>query len=272
MQCLLILLKPTGITVLVAVTSTALILSMQIESFLNAVENVQKAVLDHIVDIGSRDGEAQESGLSRYDLHLKLRDQAAGMPFVGSLTIVNDKGKVINFSRQWPVPDIDVSDRDFFKAFQSDPKLTSFLSEPVRNRATGTWVMHLARKSLIFLQTDGPALRLPVRSLTHNDSGPVRRHVEHCRVGIQIDRCRTRLPGNRLSTRPAALPFPDTDKRHLRVASGEVSGIPPRTRWGKRPRYTCIWRATSPRSVGWRYIEIPFRAAHPHSWTSSSSR
>src|SRR5436305_3575453 len=95
--------------------STALILSTQIESFLNAVEKGQNGVLDHIVDIGSRDGEAQESSLSRYDLHLKLRDQAAGMPFVGSLNIVNTKGKVINFSRQWPVPDIDVTDRDFFK-------------------------------------------------------------------------------------------------------------------------------------------------------------
>ena len=68
------------------------------------------------------------------------------MPFIGSLTIINDKGKVINFSRQWPVPDIDVTDRDFFKAFQSDPQLTSFLSVPVHNRATGTAVMHLARK------------------------------------------------------------------------------------------------------------------------------
>ena len=127
-------------------TSTALVLSTQIESFLNAVEKVQKAVLDHIVDLGSRDSEALEANLSRYDMHLKLRDQAAGMPFIGSLTIVNTKGKVINFSRQWPVPDIDVTDRDFFKAFQSDPKLTAFLSEPVRNRATGTAVMHLARK------------------------------------------------------------------------------------------------------------------------------
>ena len=57
-------------------TSTALILSTQIESFLNAVEKVQKAVLDHLVDIGNRDGDVRESGLSRYGLHLKLRDQA----------------------------------------------------------------------------------------------------------------------------------------------------------------------------------------------------
>src|SRR4051812_33646021 len=74
-------------------TSTALILSTQIESFLNAVEKVQKAVLDHLVGIESRDSEARESSLSGYDLHLKLRDQAAGMPFVGSLTIVNTKAR-----------------------------------------------------------------------------------------------------------------------------------------------------------------------------------
>ena len=110
------------------------------------MEKVQKEVLDHLVDIENHDSEARESSLSGYDLHLKLRDQAAGMPFVGSLTIVNTKGKVINFSRQWPVPSIDVTDRDFFKVFQSDPQLTSFLSEPVRNRATGTSVMHLARQ------------------------------------------------------------------------------------------------------------------------------
>ena len=79
-------------------------------------------------------------------MHLKLRDRAAGMPFVGSLTIFNARGKVVNFSRQWPVPAIDVTDRDFFKAFQADPNLSSFLSEPVRNRASGTWVVHLARK------------------------------------------------------------------------------------------------------------------------------
>src|SRR5471030_702500 len=56
-------------------TSTALILSTQIESCLNAVEKVQKGVLDYIIDIGNRDSEAQESSLSGYDLHLKLRDQ-----------------------------------------------------------------------------------------------------------------------------------------------------------------------------------------------------
>ena len=65
--------------------------------------------------------------LSRHVVYLKLRDKAAGMPYVGSLTIINAQGRLINFSRQWPTPNINAADRDFFKAFQSNPSLTSFI-------------------------------------------------------------------------------------------------------------------------------------------------
>ena len=77
---------------------------------------------------------------------MKLRDKAAGMPYVGSLTLFNAEGRLINFSRQWPIPAVDAIDREYFKAFQSNPDLTSYIGEPVVNRANGTWVVHLARK------------------------------------------------------------------------------------------------------------------------------
>ena len=124
--------------------NTALILARQIESVFSAVETVQNGILEQISEFGGTDWPDRQ--MSSHEMHLKLRDRAAGMPFVGSLTIFDARGKVVNFSRQWPVPAIDVTDRDFFKAFQNDPNLVSFLSEPVRNRASGTWVMHLARK------------------------------------------------------------------------------------------------------------------------------
>jgi EAL domain-containing protein (putative c-di-GMP-specific phosphodiesterase class I) len=54
--------------------------------------------------------------LSRHDVYLKLRDKAASLPYVGSLTIMNAHGRLINFLRQWPIPNIEATDRDFFKA------------------------------------------------------------------------------------------------------------------------------------------------------------
>lgn len=127
-------------------SNTAVIIAKQIEHLFATVENVQKDIIAETTVFGIIDREDGERKLTQYNIHLKLRDKAAGMPYVGSLTIVNAQGRMINFSRQWPVPDIDVSDRDFFKAFQSDSNLTTFIGAPVRNRVTGTWVMHLARK------------------------------------------------------------------------------------------------------------------------------
>jgi hypothetical protein len=125
--------------------NTALILARQMESVFNAVATVQNGTLEQIADFGGMAGDALQR-LARHDVHIKLRDKAAGMPFVGSLTLFSAQGKVVNFSRQWPVPAIEANDRDFFKALRDDPNLNAFLGQPLRNRASGTWVMHLARK------------------------------------------------------------------------------------------------------------------------------
>jgi signal transduction histidine kinase/CheY-like chemotaxis protein/HPt (histidine-containing phosphotransfer) domain-containing protein len=126
-------------------TNTALILARQVESVFAAVEDPHNGTLDQIAELGVASGDS-DAAMARKEMHVKLRDRATGMPFVGSLTLVNPSGKVVNFSRQWPVPPIDVADRDFFKALSADPALRSFVSEPVRNRASSTWVMHLARR------------------------------------------------------------------------------------------------------------------------------
>ena len=125
--------------------SNASILAKQLEQFFTTVERVQTGIIKDTAPLIAK-GPDGERLLSRHDVYLKLRDKVAGMPYVGSLTIINARGQLINFSRQWPIPNIKAADRDFFKAFQSDPSLTSFISKPVRNRATGSWAIQLARK------------------------------------------------------------------------------------------------------------------------------
>jgi len=60
--------------------------------------------------------------------------------------LIDPDGKVINYSRAWPIPTISVADREHFKAFQLDAQLTSYVSRPERSRATGRWTTYLARK------------------------------------------------------------------------------------------------------------------------------
>jgi len=124
----------------------ALILAANTNNTFEKIERVQTSLIETILQFGVASSDDFEHKMSSYDLHLKLKDKTLSLPHVGSFTLINAHGRVFNFSRSWPVPEIDVTDRSFFKALQSDKQLTFFISEPMRNRATGSWVMHFARK------------------------------------------------------------------------------------------------------------------------------
>jgi methyl-accepting chemotaxis protein len=96
--------------------------------------------------LGIASAEDYERQMSGYNVHLMLKDKVSGWPHIGSITLINSQGKLFNFSRSWPLPDIDVTDREFYHALKSNAQMTSFMGEPVRNRATGTWTIHLVRK------------------------------------------------------------------------------------------------------------------------------
>ena len=90
--------------------------------------------------------EEVRQALANAETFAMLKARMAIAPQVDVTTIVALNGDVINFSRSFPPPPINLSDRDYFKALLADDKLDVFLSVPVRNRGTGTWTFYLARK------------------------------------------------------------------------------------------------------------------------------
>jgi diguanylate cyclase (GGDEF)-like protein/PAS domain S-box-containing protein len=126
--------------------NVVLVLAEQTDRAFQAIELVQKSVLDHVRDANVASDKDYARLLSGYDAHLMLRDKIAGLSYVDAVSIIDAHGKLINFSRFWPPRGLDASDRSYFTALKSDPRLTSFVSEPVRNRANGSWTIFLARK------------------------------------------------------------------------------------------------------------------------------
>ncbi len=126
--------------------NTARILADQTERAFETVRLMQAGLVERVNDLNVASAEDFERAMSGYHNHLMLKDKLGNWPHVGSLSLFNSRGKLFNFSRFWPLPDIDVTDRDFFQALKSDPKRTFFLGEPVQNRATGSWTIHLARR------------------------------------------------------------------------------------------------------------------------------
>ena len=103
-------------------------------------------IAENIVHLGATDSDALELRSGGHDTHEWLREKTTGMSHVDAITLISAHGKLINFSRFWPIPDVDVADRDYFRALRDNAALRTFVSEPVQNRGTGTWTIYLARR------------------------------------------------------------------------------------------------------------------------------
>ena len=122
------------------------VLADQADRSLQAMEMVQDAVIDGLREAGVATSEEYAAAAGRQDLHLALRARIAALPQVNAITIVDHAGKLLNFSRYWPIPDVNIADRDYFKALAADPGRGRFVGRPVRNRGDGAWTIYVARK------------------------------------------------------------------------------------------------------------------------------
>ena len=126
--------------------NTALILAEEIDRTFQAVDLVQSSVIETIQSLGIVSSEDYARRMSGQDVHLMLKASTSGLVQAYAISLINADGRLVNFSRFWPAPDISVADREFFMALKSDPRLTSFISLPGHNRTDAAWTLFLARK------------------------------------------------------------------------------------------------------------------------------
>lgn len=122
------------------------VLADQADRALQAMELVQEAVIQGLNEANVSTPADYAAAASRQDLHVTLKARIAALPQVNAVTIIDHTGKLLNFSRYWPIPDVNLSDRDYFQALTSEPALQRFVSRPVQNRGDGVWTIYIARK------------------------------------------------------------------------------------------------------------------------------
>jgi diguanylate cyclase (GGDEF)-like protein/PAS domain S-box-containing protein len=86
---------------------------------------------------GNASPETFRNQLSGLDGHLMLKSKASVLSYIGDVNIFDSDGKLINSSGPWPLPEVSIADRDFFKTFKSGSELKVTLAEPVRSHFTG---------------------------------------------------------------------------------------------------------------------------------------
>jgi diguanylate cyclase (GGDEF)-like protein/PAS domain S-box-containing protein len=84
--------------------------------------------------------------LSSPDWHEVLRVRLRAYSDVAGVNIFDSNGVLINSSQNWPVPNVRISDRNFFKAFKSGSPFERFRIELVQGRFREGWATVVACK------------------------------------------------------------------------------------------------------------------------------
>ena len=79
------------------------------------------------------------------DVHRFLVERLHSLPQADAVSLIDSTGRILAFSRSWPTPYIDTSDRDFFAYWREHDDPGAFIGAPVINKATGAWVITITR-------------------------------------------------------------------------------------------------------------------------------
>jgi diguanylate cyclase (GGDEF)-like protein len=142
--------------------NTVLLLARHFDQQLEDAEVIQNSLVEYIYAAGIGTPEDYRHRMSGEDVHLMLKAKLSALSYVGGVNLFDSDGKLINASGVWPVPDVSVADRAYFKVFTSGPQSPAVLLEPVYSRVSGVWTTIIARK---VTGTDGEFLGVISRGI-----------------------------------------------------------------------------------------------------------
>ena len=121
-------------------------LAEQAARSMQAVDLVLKEVQAQVAGNGTDDLEQFKRLMSSEEVHRFLAARQDSLQQVNSLGLVGADGTLINSSRSWPVPSIDLSGRDYLGYFRDHSDAGVFIGQPAHNLVTGAWTSFFARR------------------------------------------------------------------------------------------------------------------------------
>ena len=127
-----------------------IVLAEQTARSIEAVDLVLQEMQAMVLAAGVDSPEQFERSMGTEEVHHSLKDRLKLLPQADGVALISANGKLVNGSRVWPIPAIDVSDRDYFTYLQQHDFADVFISAPAIGRVNGAWSFFLARR------VDGP--------------------------------------------------------------------------------------------------------------------
>lgn len=108
------------------------------------------AVLNHVTEeikVAKIEDEKQFREFAGRESQFNYLLQKTGAnPLIDVISYVDNRGEIINYSRSFPAPKINIADRDYFLNAQLGSGDGTFYSVPVQNRFNQSWIFYLSRR------------------------------------------------------------------------------------------------------------------------------
>jgi hypothetical protein len=140
----------------------ALMLAEDEDRLLQAVDVMQLRLIDHMRGIGVASPEQLAQLMTSQAAQQDLRERITDLPYISAVLLFDRHGQTLNFSRSWPAPAINGSDRDFIRELAAPGAPPTFVSAPSRGKITGRWEIYLSRR---FEDPDGHLLGFVVSTI-----------------------------------------------------------------------------------------------------------
>jgi PAS domain S-box-containing protein len=127
-------------------TNLGTVLAEQTARSMQAVDLVVKEVQAKVAAAGAVNPEEFKRVMGTEAIHRFLVSRQESLPQADSIGLIGPDGMLINGARNWPVPLIDLSDRDYFTHFRDHNDAGLFIGEPRPNRLTGAWTFFVGRR------------------------------------------------------------------------------------------------------------------------------
>ncbi len=110
------------------------------------VESVLDGLISEVRREGLEDPEGYRNWVGRRETFDLLSERLVNLPQADVVTFTDDVGKVVNITRAWPTPSVNLADRDYFRHLARQRGAGLFISEPVQNKVTASWTIYFAKR------------------------------------------------------------------------------------------------------------------------------
>ncbi len=127
-------------------SNTSLIIAEKTAQEMAATYMVLDRITEGIKTVGIQNAADLRSRMAIVEVYDVMRDRTASLRQIDVASIVAANGDMINFTRSYPAPPINLADRDYFQEHVRNPDLGVHISKPFRNKGNGKWTFYLSRR------------------------------------------------------------------------------------------------------------------------------